>query len=86
MTNIPEAVLAREAEICYATVSMITNYGAGLSPQNLTHSEVVEIMKQNSAKLRLLLEKTLTRIKAGEDCSCRHALQEYGGFDMTKFE
>lgn len=86
MTNIPEAVLAREAEMCYATVSMVTNYGAGISSQNLTHGEVVEIMKQNSAKLRLLLEKTLTRIKAEADCSCRHALQEYGGFDMKKFE
>lgn len=41
--------------------------------KNLTHGEVVEIMKQNSAKLRLLLEKTLTRIKAEADCSCRHA-------------
>lgn len=86
MTNIPEAVLAREAEMCYATVSMVTNYAAGISPHKLTHGEVLDIMQENSEKLRALLMEALRRIPAAADCGCRQALQEYGGFDLTRFE
>jgi 5'-methylthioadenosine phosphorylase len=44
MTNVPEVTLAREAGLCYASLSLVTNYGSGLSPQPLTHQEVVEEM------------------------------------------
>ena len=46
MTNVPEVNLANEAEIAYATISMITNYAAGISTTALTHGEVVEMMGQ----------------------------------------
>lgn len=79
MTNVPEVILAREAEMCYATVSMVTNFAAGISPQALTHGEVLETMAQNSENFKKLIMTTLSRLKS-EDCSCRKALQEYGGF------
>lgn len=79
MTNVPEVVLAREAEMCYATVSMVTNFAAGISSQALTHSEVVETMAQNSENFKKLIMTTLSHLTS-EDCSCRKALQEYGGF------
>ncbi|MDF2874551.1 MAG: S-methyl-5-thioinosine phosphorylase, partial [Sporomusa sp.] len=51
MTNVPEVVLAREAEMCYATVSMVTNFAAGISPQPLTHHEVLETMQGNAENI-----------------------------------
>lgn len=81
MTNVPEVCLAREAEICYATVSMITNFAAGISPTPLTHSEVLECMAQNSQRLRTLIMKTI-EIYQDTDCDCRHTLKDYGGFTV----
>lgn len=42
MTNMPECILAREAEMCYSTCSIVTNMAAGISPTPLSHMEVVE--------------------------------------------
>ncbi|MBP2650073.1 MAG: S-methyl-5-thioinosine phosphorylase [Firmicutes bacterium] len=82
MTNVPEVVLAREAEMCYATVSMVTNFAAGISPHSLTHAEVVETMAANTENIKRLIMATIDLIDLEEDCSCRHALAEYGGFKM----
>ena len=52
----PEAPLAREAELCYGGISVITNYAAGLQNQKLTATEVVEIMSRAVGRLRILLK------------------------------
>lgn len=70
MTNVPESVLAREAGLCYATVSMVTNFGAGISPTALTHEEVLEVMAANSENLKKLLFTTLKQIPAARGCAC----------------
>jgi len=72
MTNVPECVLAREAGLCYATVSMVTNFGAGISPTALTHEEVLEVMAANSENLKKLLFATLKQIPAARGCACGH--------------
>ena len=82
MTNVPEVVLAREAEICYSTISMVTNYGAGLSSQPLTHSEVVQTMQANTENIKRLIMAGIERLDVTVDCACRHALAEYGGFKL----
>jgi 5'-methylthioadenosine phosphorylase len=82
MTGVPEAVLAREAEMCYVTVSMVTNFAAGISPEPLTHKEVLDTMKQNAANIRSLLNRAIEKSPTDDDCICRHALQEYGGFKL----
>jgi 5'-methylthioadenosine phosphorylase len=82
MTNVPEVVLAREAEMCYATVSMVTNYAAGISKQVLTHSEVLETMAANTENIKCLVMAAIKAIDPAKDCSCRHALAEYGGFKL----
>lgn len=81
MTNVPEVCLAREAEICYATISMVTNFAAGISPTPLTHEEVVEAMAENSQRLQQLILKSI-ELYDNEDCACRHTLQAYGGFTV----
>jgi len=82
MTNVPEVVLAREAEMCYSTVSMVTNFAAGISPEPLTHSEVLETMKANTENIKALVMAAISMIDPSADCPCRHALKEFGGFKL----
>lgn len=70
MTNVPEVVLAREANICYGLVCMVTNYAAGISPDPLTHEEVVGVMAANSEKLRNLAMLSIERIPDERVCRC----------------
>jgi 5'-methylthioadenosine phosphorylase len=74
MTGVPEVVLAREAEICYATICMVTNFAAGISPHRLTHEEVVAAMQVNAAKLRSLIAETVALIDPERECLCHRAL------------
>lgn len=57
MTGVPEVVFAHELGMCYATVAIVTNWAAGISPSRLSHQEVVEIMQTR----RLLLLEWLSR-------------------------
>jgi 5'-methylthioadenosine phosphorylase len=63
MTGYPEAVLAAEAGIPYATVALVTDYDAGVDGQEpVTMEAVLEVMRQNVAAVRTLLEAALPRI------------------------
>jgi 5'-methylthioadenosine phosphorylase len=73
MTNVPEVVLAREAGLCYSTVSMVTNFGAGISPTALTHEEVLEVMAANAENLKRLVMGTLKAIPVERGCTCGHS-------------
>lgn len=68
MTGVPEVVLARELGICYANISIITNWAAGISPTALSHAEVVGIMDQNQAALRQLIRESLNATTCKADC------------------
>lgn len=70
MTTVPEVVLARELGICYGTVAMVTNFAAGISPTPLTHQEVLDIMAENTEKLRRLLFQALLELPAERHCQC----------------
>ncbi|MEW6725712.1 S-methyl-5'-thioadenosine phosphorylase [Desulforudis sp. 1088] len=74
MTGVPEVVLAREAEICYATIAMVTNFAAGISPARLTHREVVEVMEINAENLRKLIMYAVMAIDPERACACRWAV------------
>lgn len=83
MTNVPEVILAHEAEICYATISMVTNYAAGISPQRLTHAEVLETMALNGDKIKKLIMKSIEKIELkSRNCSCTNTLAEFDGFKL----
>jgi 5'-methylthioadenosine phosphorylase len=60
MTNMPEAKLAREAEICYATLAMVTDYDCW-HPEHghVTVADVVRVMGANSDRARRLLQQTI---------------------------
>lgn len=80
MTNVPEVVLAREAGICYATVSLVTNYAAGIAVGTLTHEEVVALMAENSERLKKLLMRVLVNLPSERKCRCQQAIPNVNRF------
>ena len=61
MTNMPEAKLAREAELCYASVAMITDYDAW-KDEHCTVEEIMDVMKKNYISVQKLLEHVLPKL------------------------
>ena len=55
MTGVPEVVLAREAGICYASICLVTNLGAGISGDKLAHAEVLKVMSSGGLHLRAII-------------------------------
>jgi len=75
MTGMPEAVLARELEICYATVCFVTNMAAGLE-KHLTTSELVKVAKKTAPILQQVLREAVLNLPEKRQCPCAHALRE----------
>ncbi len=75
MTNVPECILARELEMCYAVVGVITNFAAGISKKKLTYTEVAEIMKGNIKRVRELVMEAISKSPKRHSCSCNRALE-----------
>jgi 5'-methylthioadenosine phosphorylase len=78
MTSVPEVVLAREQEICYASVAMVTNYCSGISKHPLTHKEVMDVMKANIEHVRRIFFQVISASDGNRDCACPQALHELG--------
>jgi 5'-methylthioadenosine phosphorylase len=76
MTGMPEAVLARELEICFAAISVITNRAAGISGEMLTATEVAESMKASAEKIKGLLRAFFVMDFSASTCSCGQALKD----------
>jgi 5'-methylthioadenosine phosphorylase len=79
MTAYPEGYLARELEICYANISLITDYDVGVgddpSVPPVSHAEVVRVFEANNARLRELLFAVIPALKdRPRDCGCGSAL------------
>lgn len=75
MTNVPESVLARELEMCYSTVSVVTNFATGISEKKLTHEEVGEVMDENIEKVKKLIFSAIPRVPKERSCQCEDALE-----------
>jgi 5'-methylthioadenosine phosphorylase len=71
MTGVPEVVLARELGICYANISIITNWAAGIGQHQLSHTEVTTMMQKHLAPLRQLIAAGLARLPVELGCGCR---------------
>lgn len=76
MTNIPEAKLAREAEMCYATLALVTDYDCWHDTEEaVSVGGILEIMKRNVETAREVLAKALSLSKRLEPCACHTALE-----------
>jgi len=79
MTQYPEMYLAREQEMCYVNISLITDYDAGLEGhpeiKPVTIEEVIRVFNQNNEKVKNLLFKSISKITGKRDCICSHALR-----------
>jgi len=76
MTTLPEAVLAREKEMCYVSIAIVSNYSTGISPTKLTTEEVIEIMAKKKEELIRLLFNTIKSLPTEYDCDCQHVLDD----------
>ncbi len=74
MTGVPEAVLARELEMCYATLCFITNMAAGIQGR-LTADEVTAEARKKATIIQQVLRETIEHLPAKRRCPCAHALR-----------
>jgi 5'-methylthioadenosine phosphorylase len=76
MTAYPEAILARELELCYATIAMVTDYDVGVEGSEPVSAErVMEVFAHNNERLRELLFAAIPRIAPQPDDVCANALR-----------
>ena len=76
MTNLQEAKLAREAEICYVTLAMVTDYDCWHEEEEaVTVERLIEYLNKNSENAQRLLTEVVRVLPEQSDCPCQHALE-----------
>jgi 5'-methylthioadenosine phosphorylase len=76
MTNIPEAKLAREAELCYATLALVTDYDCWHETEEaVSVGAILSIMHRNVETAKIVLRHALELAKDLGTCSCQTALE-----------
>jgi 5'-methylthioadenosine phosphorylase len=76
MTNLQEAKLAREAEICYATMAMVTDYDCWRAGHDdVTVDQIIAVMHQNAANAAKVLRSAVRAVPGERSCACASAVQ-----------
>jgi 5'-methylthioadenosine phosphorylase len=85
MTNLQEAKLAREAEICYTTMALVTDYDCW-HPQHdaVTVTQIIENLKRNSENAQTIIRAAARRLPVERTCKCQHALRHAIMTDLKK--
>jgi 5'-methylthioadenosine phosphorylase len=75
MTNLQEAKLAREAEICYATLALVTDYDCWHPDHDaVTVDLIIANLTQNAATAQKTIAEAVSRIEGHRTCGCHDAL------------
>jgi 5'-methylthioadenosine phosphorylase len=78
MTVYPELILARELEMCYVNIALVTDYDVGLERNKnikpVSAKEVVKIFKENNEKVKKLIFKIIENISEERNCACKNAI------------
>lgn len=74
MTNLPEAKLAREAEICYATLGLVTDYDVWKEGEEVSVERVVGNLLANIENVKKLIKAVIPRLERERKCECASAL------------
>ena len=76
MTNIPEAKLAREAEICYATLALSTDYDCwDTTEESVTVEMIIATLKKNVSTARDIISRAVPKITEHRGCRCAEAMK-----------
>src|SRR5499427_3187198 len=76
MTNVTEAKLAREAEICYSTVAMITDYDCWHPDhESVTAAQIIAMLNQNASNAQNVVREAVKTMPAERKCNCGSALK-----------
>src|SRR3954470_9868238 len=85
MTNLQEAKLAREAEICYTTIALVTDYDCWHPDHDaVTVAEVIENLKKNSDNAQKIIRAAVKKLPTDRTCKCATALQYAIMTDLKK--
>lgn len=77
MTNLPEAKLAREAEICFATLAMSTDYDCwNQSAGNVEIEQVLQVLKENVRLAHRIIEGAVAHLPEERSCPCAFSLKD----------
>lgn len=75
MTNMSEAKLAREAEICFATLAMVTDYDCWHTSEDVTVDMVIQNLKKNSEMAKNIVRNAISSMPEKRNCSCGESLK-----------
>jgi 5'-methylthioadenosine phosphorylase len=76
MTNLQEAKLAREAELCYVTIAMVTDYDCWHEEHDaVTVDQIIDVLKRNAANACQLVRHVVGRLPTERTCKCSSALK-----------
>jgi 5'-methylthioadenosine phosphorylase len=75
MTNMPEARLAREAEICYATLALATDYDCWHVEEEVSVEQILKIISRNVRTAQDIIRRTVDRLPSERSCGCCRALE-----------
>lgn len=70
MTNLPEARLAREAEMCYATLALATDYDCWHETEEVSVERILEMIDRNVGLAQEIIRRAVTMIPEGRGCGC----------------
>jgi 5'-methylthioadenosine phosphorylase len=76
MTNLQEAKLAREAELCYATMALVTDYDVWYEGEDdVTLEQVLSNVRRNVETAQAIVRRVVPALDLQADCRCRHAVE-----------
>ena len=76
MTNLTEARLAREAEICYASLALVTDYDCWReATEDVSVEAILAVLEENAAAARRSLAGAVARVDPDRGCACRDAMR-----------
>jgi 5'-methylthioadenosine phosphorylase len=76
MTNAQEAKLAREAELCFTTLALVTDYDCwNTQAGDVEVAEILRILAENTARVQRIVRAVASRLPAKRECACGSALE-----------
>jgi 5'-methylthioadenosine phosphorylase len=85
MTNLQEAKLAREAEICYTTIALVTDYDCWHPAHDaVTVTEVIENLRKNTENAQKIIRSAVRSLPVERNCKCKDALKHAIMTDLKK--